>query len=86
VIEINSAQANTVGYFDDVSFAVASAAAPSSLSVALARKMVVISWQGSSTLQSAPRLTGPWSTVTGATSPYSWDPASGPMQFFRLQN
>jgi hypothetical protein len=84
VIEINSAQANAVGYFDDVSLAVVSAAAPSSLSVALAGKMVVISWQGGA-LQSAPRLTGPWSTLTGATSPYTCNPASAPMQFFRLQ-
>jgi|GEM_PF-1124422 len=83
VIEVNSAQANTVGYFDDVSFAVATAAAPPSLSVALAGKMVVISWQGGS-LQSAPRLTGPWSFVIGATSPYIYTPASGPMRFFRL--
>ncbi len=84
VIEIDSAQANAVGYFDDVSFGVAGAAPPSSLSVALAGKMVVITWQGG-LLQSAPRLTGPWSTVTGASSPYLYNPASGPMQFFRLQ-
>jgi hypothetical protein len=84
VIEINSAQANAVGYFDDVSFAVASAAVPPSLSLALAGKTVVISWQGG-ILQSAPRLTGPWSEVTGASSPYLYNPASGPMQFFRLQ-
>jgi hypothetical protein len=86
VIEVNSAQANAVGYFDDVSFAVATAAIPPSPSAALAGKMVVLSWQGTSTLQSAPSLTGPWGDVTGATSPYTWDPASASIQFFRLRN
>jgi hypothetical protein len=83
VIEVNSAQANAVGYFDDVSFGVAAAAPPPSLSVALAANMVVLTWQGGS-LQSAPSLAGPWGDVSGAASPYTWDPASGPMQFFRL--
>jgi hypothetical protein len=83
VIEVNSAQADAVGYFDDISFAVATATTPASLSVALAGKRVVLSWQGGS-LQSAPRLTGPWNLVPGATSPYPYDPASAPVQFFRL--
>jgi len=87
VIEVNSAQANTVGYFDDVSFAVVGTGTtpPTGLSIARAGKMVAISWQGSATLQSAPLLSGPWGDVTGATSPYPYDPASGPMRFFRLR-
>ena len=85
VIEINSAQANAVGFFDDVSFSVVTTATtPSKLSVALAGKMVVLTWQGG-VLQSAPALSGPWSVVSGAASPYSYNPASGPMRFFRLE-
>ena len=88
VIEVNSAQGNAVGYFDDVSFGVASATPPppSSLSVALEGQKVVISWPGAATLQSAPRPTGPWANVNAAASPYTYNPASGPSQFFRLQN
>jgi hypothetical protein len=42
---------------------------------------VVLQWT-SGILQSAPSLNGPWSNVTGATSPYT-TPTSG-MRLFRL--
>src|SRR5205807_7910069 len=46
---------------------------------------VTFSWNGSYVLQSATDLNGPWTTISGATSPYTIaiDPAS-PQPFFRL--
>jgi hypothetical protein len=44
---------------------------------------VLISWPGTATLQSAPAVTGPWTNVAGATSPYSAMPA-GARGFYRL--
>jgi hypothetical protein len=43
----------------------------------------ILSWlEGSAVLQSAPSLLGPWTDVTGATSPYTIVPAAA-QQFFR---
>jgi hypothetical protein len=44
---------------------------------------LVIAWQATANLQSAPQVNGPWSTITGATSPYSVT-NSGSHMFFRL--
>ncbi len=46
---------------------------------------VLISWNGVGRLESAPSLTGPWTTVTGATSPHSTSAATG-NRFFRTAN
>jgi hypothetical protein len=40
----------------------------------------IVTYRG--TLESAPSLVGPWTTVAGANSPYS-TAATGPMRFFR---
>jgi len=45
---------------------------------------VVITWSGPAKLQSAVNVAGPYTDVTGATSPYS-PPATGPARFFRTQ-
>jgi hypothetical protein len=36
-------------------------------------------------LQSAPDISGPWTTIQNASSPYTLDPTSATKQFFRLQ-
>jgi hypothetical protein len=43
---------------------------------------VVISWTGGVPLEGADNLTGPWSTVSGATSPYTV-PSLGAKKFYR---
>ncbi|MGA2864545.1 MAG: hypothetical protein ABSF95_08650 [Verrucomicrobiota bacterium] len=84
VIEINSGQANAVGYFDDISFALLAAATAPSLAIARGGHGVVLTWAGSFTLQSAPSVKGPWNDLVGAVSPYAFDSTSQRMQFFRL--
>jgi hypothetical protein len=44
---------------------------------------VVLSWPGTFNLQSAPDLTGPYTTISGAASPYT-NSVSDTMQFYRL--
>lgn len=44
---------------------------------------VVLTWDGTATLQDAPSVTGPWTNVGGATSPYRLVPSQGQM-FWRL--
>ena len=44
---------------------------------------IVLSWTGGSLLQ-ATNLTGPWTPVSGATSPYTNSLSSAPQVFFRL--
>ncbi len=56
------------------------------LSIARSGHKLVLTWQSVSTLQSAPTLKGPWNDLPGAASPFTYDPASGPAQFFRLRN
>jgi hypothetical protein len=45
---------------------------------------VVITWTGPAKLQSATSVSGPYTDVAGATSPYS-PPANGAARFFRTQ-
>lgn len=47
---------------------------------------LVVSWQGTFTLQSATNVAGPYSDVTNAPNPYSVDVKQFPMQFFRLRD
>ena len=56
---------------------------PPRVSIARDGATVTISWSGAATLQSADRVTGPWTDLTGQTSPYSITPA-GPAKFYRL--
>jgi len=44
---------------------------------------VTVSWSGTGSLQGAPAVSGPWTAIAGATSPYT-TPASGGAKFFRL--
>jgi hypothetical protein len=46
----------------------------------------VITWSGAAQLQSATSITGPWSDVTGATSPYTVPPSSGDIRFYRTSS
>jgi hypothetical protein len=45
---------------------------------------LIITWTGGTTLQSATSLSGPWTTVTGATSPATV-PKPTTRTFFRVQ-
>jgi len=57
---------------------------PVPLSIAMAGQAVVLSWTGSAfALQSAPALAGVFTTLPGATSPYT-NSITGAEQFFRL--
>jgi len=71
----------------DLAFAVTTTIAsnpPVRLTSVRSNANVVISWTGSGTLQAATNLTGPWSNIAGATSPYSATPSTAPRRFFRV--
>ena len=54
------------------------------LSIVVSGSSVTITWTDSSAvLQSAPTLSGPWTTITGATSPYKTS-TTGKMLYYRL--
>ncbi len=57
---------------------------PVALSISYSGGHVVISWQGSGTLQSAPTVTGSWSSLTGTNSPYTITSPTG-AQYYRLK-
>jgi Bacterial lectin len=83
VIEINTNQKATSGYFDDVTFSVAR---PPNLVLTQSGNNVVLTWPGDGfVLQSASDAAGPYSDVTDAVSGYSYDTTTGPQQFFRLR-
>jgi Bacterial lectin len=85
-IEINTGQASTLGFFDDISFALA---VPPNLTVTHSGNNAILSWAGSGfTLQSASVVTGPYTDVgtPPTASPYSYDTTTSPKQFFRLRN
>jgi hypothetical protein len=52
-------------------------------SVAATGNNVTITWPGTGILQWAPAITGPWTDIPGATSPYV-EPRDQPMRFYRL--
>ena len=45
---------------------------------------ITVEWTGGGTLQAAPAVTGPWQDVTGATSPYTFQPTEA-MLFGRIK-
>jgi hypothetical protein len=54
------------------------------LSIQATNGVRTISWLSAATLKSAANVTGPWTAVTNATSPYMV-PTSSSQQFYRLQ-
>ena len=55
------------------------------LTIQFVDQNVILSWTNSAfSLQSAPTVTGPYSTISGATSPYT-NSASSDQQYFRLK-
>ena len=83
-IEINSGQNATLGYFDDVSFALA---VPPKLVATRSGNNVTFSWPGGFNLQSASDVRGPYTDIAAAPlQTYSYDTTSSPKQFFRLRN
>jgi uncharacterized repeat protein (TIGR03803 family) len=72
---------NEVGMVFDVS------TVPSAIPLTIQQvpSAVILTWSNPAfVLQSAPALTGPFTNVAGATSPYTY-PVTGPQTFFRLQ-
>jgi len=61
-----------------------STAPPRKLGFARSGSNLILSWEGAATLESADEATGPWSAVTGATSPRTVAP-SGTRKFYRLK-
>jgi len=57
---------------------------PGAITASVQSGNVVIRWTGGVPLQGADSVTGPWSTVTGATSPYTV-PAVGGKKYYRPQ-
>ncbi len=53
------------------------------LSISLSGGMITITWSGGGTLQEADSVTGPWTDVTGASSPYT-TAADAPHKFYRV--
>lgn len=58
-------------------------AVPPAISIRREAGAVVLTWPGG-TLESAPEVTGPWSVVQSATSPYSVTPSAA-RQFYRVR-
>ena len=56
---------------------------PPSLSISRSGNQVTVSWSAG-TLESAPAVTGPWTPVSGATSPYT-TPAAEAARFYRAR-
>ncbi len=54
------------------------------LSIQLSGGKASVTWTGVGTLESAPAVTGPWTTVSGAASPYSVTPG-GSQTYYRLK-
>ncbi|MBL9167674.1 MAG: hypothetical protein JNN07_08030 [Verrucomicrobiales bacterium] len=46
---------------------------------------LTLSWPGAQTLESAPSLNGPWTTIQGAASPYEVTALPGAAHYFRLK-
>jgi len=57
---------------------------PGAITASIQSSSVLIRWTGGVPLQGADAVTGPWSTVTGATSPYTV-PAVGGKKYYRPQ-
>lgn len=55
----------------------------SNIGISQAGGQITISWQAGGVLQSADLITGPWTNVAGASSPFSATP-TGPGKFFRV--
>lgn len=54
------------------------------LAIARSGAQLSISWNGGGLLEAASKVDGPWSTVTGASSPYTAD-VNGAAKFFRVR-
>jgi len=78
------------GYGNDVANWLAAASTPGTPNVNVIELRQTVSgkfllWAVEGILQSASQITGPWTNVAGATSPYELTPGSQPGQYFRVQ-
>src|SRR5262249_46779447 len=84
IIEINTGSLTTLGYFDDVSFALA---VPPNITINKNGNNAVLTWPGSGwTLQSATNVLGPYIHIGGPNSSYSSDTTTNSPLFYRLRN
>ncbi|MCL5096739.1 MAG: cadherin-like domain-containing protein [Candidatus Omnitrophica bacterium] len=58
---------------------------PGPVEIQLHGAEVILSWPGNGLLQSAPTVTGPWTDVTGATSPLTVTPVEN-QRFYRVRS
>ncbi len=74
------------GYDDYVTIKYSSSVPPPvHLDFQLLGNQLLLSWTNAGfSLQSAPAITGTFTNIPGATSPYT-NPLTGPQQFFRLK-
>ena len=86
LLEVDSLNKNQApAAYDDFSLALVQP--PSLVANSGSGNSTTITWSGEGfTLQGAATVNGPWTDIAGATSPYSYDTTSSPMQFFRLRN
>jgi hypothetical protein len=47
---------------------------------------ITLNWTGSGALESAPTITGPWTEIPAATTPYSEAVVAGQNRFYRLRS
>ncbi|NLH73645.1 MAG: hypothetical protein GX456_11380 [Verrucomicrobia bacterium] len=71
-------------WMDEVQIAVNTQPPETVLTIGLVGRNVQVSWSGGGTLQSAPKVTGDYTDVPGASSPYV-TPATGTQMFFRVR-
>lgn len=64
---------------------VIAASIPGPIAISAGPGGIVLSWQGSAILQSAPTLDGPWIDVPGAFSPHTLAPGGSQISFYRLR-
>jgi hypothetical protein len=73
------------GDWDFMVFVPATAQGPKFTNVKLSGGTVTMEWTGGGTLQSAASVSGPWTDVAGASSPYSADTTAASMTFYRIR-
>jgi hypothetical protein len=71
---------------EDYLVAITSSSQPMVDSVTLENGQVVIRWTGTSVLQYAPSVLGPWDDVPNASSPFPINPGLKPVEFYRLRS
>jgi hypothetical protein len=80
----NLSQDGAMLFLNAVEYMTSAAPAGPELAITSADGDVTIQWQGGGTLESAEAITGPWTPVPNATSPFTAE-ATGSARFFRVR-